>query len=214
MEKQGQEQRKPSFVFQVARAVFGVVFHTIGPVKYVGTEKLPSQGPCILIANHQSWVDPILMAYPIRACDITFLGKKELAKNRLMRWAMHDAHVILVDRHATDMEAMRACIRTLRGGEILGICPEGTRHRGGTMQELESGVALMALRSGAPLVPMYIHPKFRLFQKNHCVVGDPIPFEDLRAQGVNNETCHALLERISAVYAKMADECGAKRKKV
>ncbi len=62
-------------------------------------------------------------------------------------------HMIPVDRHHSDMEAMRACLRVTKAGGVLGIFPEGTRHKEGIMEHIESGVALIALRSGVPLIP-------------------------------------------------------------
>ena len=57
--------------------------------------------------------------------------------------------MIDVDRHNMDMAALRACLKTLREGHPLGVFPEGTRHKEGVMEHMESGIAMIALRSGA-----------------------------------------------------------------
>ena len=108
-----------------------------------------------------------------------------------------------MDRHNTDMEAMRACMRVTREGHVLGIFPEGTRHHEGLMTELESGVAMIALRSKVPLVPVYIAGKLGLFRTLHVYVGEPIMMDDLRAEGINTQTCQALLGRITQTYAAL-----------
>lgn len=201
---QGKEKKSGWYV--AARAAAGVVFRTIGPVRYHNAERLPEKGPYILIGNHSSWMDPVVMALPIKHEDVTFLGKKELVKNPLVRKILTNMHMIMVDRHNSDMEAMRACIKAIREEKILGIFPEGTRHHQGLMTEIESGVALIALRANVPLIPMYIVPKYRLFRTTDCYVGNPIDFSDLRADGVNKESCEKLLKRITATYAEMAEE--------
>ena len=203
-EKKPEKQRKSRW-YAAARVLAAVLFHTVGPVAYEGLENLPQDGPCILIGNHQSWMDPVIVAAPIKKKEVTFLGKKELVGNRLVHHVLTDMHMIIVDRHNSDTEALRACVRAPRGGEILGISPEGTRHHGGTMEQLESGVGLIALRSGAPVVPVYIDGKYRLFHRNRCVVGAPIDYSDLRAEGVNRDTCQRLMERITGVYAGLRD---------
>lgn len=199
--------RKRSGLYSAAWVIADLLFHTFLPVRYHHTERVQADGPFILIANHQSWIDPLIMAVPIRR-QITFLGKKELGRTAFIRKLIASMHAILVDRHNTDMEAMRACMRTLREGNILGIFPEGTRHHTGVMDELEAGTAMIALRSGAPVIPMYIPRKPALFRRADCYVGEPIPYDDLRAQGVNNEACQALLARITAVYAEMTQKTG------
>ena len=85
-------------------------------------------------------------------------------------------------------------------GGVLGIFPEGTRHKEGIMEHVESGVALIALRSGVPMIPLYIGGKPRLFRRLDVRVGDPIAMDDLRARGVNRDTCEELLARITETY--------------
>lgn len=197
------KQKKSGF-YRAARVLAGVLFHTLAPVRYHHPERVAGQPPFIVIANHDSFMDPIIMGYLIKGQDVTFLGKKELVNNKVAGKVLRNMHIIPVERHSTDMAAMRACIQALRDGCILGVFPEGTRHHAGLMEEIEAGVAMIALRSGAPLIPMYITPKFRLFRRTDCYVGQPIPTADLKARGIDRETCQALLERITATYADMA----------
>ena len=68
------------------------------------------------------------------------------------------------------------------------------------MQDLESGVAVMALRGKAPLLPAYIAEKPRLFHRVHCYFGDPISVESLAKEGSGKENCDALLDRIRETY--------------
>lgn len=196
-----EKKRGRSVLYCIARPIFTFLFSTILPVKYHHREGLPAQPPYVVISNHISLMDPLIVGVGVRKYQIRFIGKKELWKNRLFAAVLNAMRMIPVDRHHTDMEAMRACMRVTREGNILGIFPEGTRYHKGVMEELESGVGLIALRSRVPLIPVYISGKVRLFRRLDVYVGDPIPCDDLLEMGVNRESCELLLKRITETYA-------------
>ena len=201
------EQKKKSdksLIYSIMVPIVGVLFKTILPVKYHGLEHITSlDAPYIMMGNHTTMLDPFMMALAVPKQQIRFIGKKELWKFPPFAWFANQIKAIPVDRHNTDMEAMRACMRVTREGHVLGIFPEGTRHHAGLMTELESGVAMIALRSKVPLVPVYIAGKLGLFRTLHVYVGQPIMMDDLRAEGINTQTCQALLGRITETYAAL-----------
>lgn len=202
--KPAEKKDKLSWVYSIVLPVVRVLFKTILPVKFHGAEDVRSmEAPFILMANHTTMLDPFMMAAAIPKYQIRFIGKKELWKFPPFAWFANQIKAIPVDRHNTDMEAMRACMRVTREGHVLGIFPEGTRHHKGLMTELESGVAMIALRSKVPLVPVYIAGKLGLFRTLHVYVGKPIMMDDLREMGINTETCGMLLGRISEAYAAL-----------
>ena len=198
------DTNKPSKVYSVVLALAQGLLKTILPVKYHGLEHVRDlKAPYILMANHTTMLDPFMMAVAIPQYQIRFIGKKELWKFPPFAWFANAIRAIPVDRHNTDMEAMRACMRVTREGHVLGIFPEGTRHHGGLMTELESGVAMIALRSKVPLIPMYIAGKLGLFRTLHVYIGNPIMMDDLRENGINTESCKMLLGRITETYAAL-----------
>lgn len=194
-------QWKKSWLYAFLRGLGDVAFHSVLPVKYHGAERLQGEGPFIVIGNHQCWIDPVVMAVPMRKRQISLLAKKEIGAGGKLKKIMDNMHVVLVSRHNTDMEAMRACMKVVREGHILGVFPEGTRYHKGVMEELETGVAMIALRAGVPLIPMLIPQKMKLFRRNNCYVGEAIPLDDLREKGINKDTCQELLQRITDTYA-------------
>lgn len=201
--KDAPKKNKRSAIYSIAKNLAAVLFRTFLPVKYHNRERLNLEPPFVVIGNHYSMFDPVIVGVGIRKHQVRFIGKKELWGNKLVAAIFNSMNMIPVDRHNSDMEAMRACMRVTREGHILGIFPEGTRHHQGLMEELESGVGLIALRSRVPLVPVYIAGKVRLFRTLHVYVGEPIPTDDLLEQGVNKETCELLLQRITQTYAAM-----------
>ncbi|MGN1370313.1 MAG: lysophospholipid acyltransferase family protein [Aristaeellaceae bacterium] len=195
---------KKSIIYTVCLPLVQGLFKTILPVRYHGLEHVSTlEAPYILMGNHLSMLDPFMLAVAAPKQQIRFVGKKELWKFKPFAWIAKDLKAIPVDRHNTDMEAMRACMRVVREGHVLGIFPEGTRHHQGLMTELESGVAMIALRARVPLVPVYITGKLRLFRPLHVYVGKPIMMDDLREMGVNTESCAMLLSRITETYAAL-----------
>ena len=199
------QTNKDSLLYAIAKPIVSLLLKNILPVKFHNRERLAQDPPYIVIANHSSMLDPVIIGVGVIGHQVRFIGKKELTKNKLAAWLFKQLRMIPVDRHNSDMEAMRACMRVTKEGGILGIFPEGTRHHEGLMTEMESGIGLIALRSRVPLMPVYITGKLKLFRRLHVYVGEAIPTEDLREEGVNRETCEKLMQRITQTYAAMQE---------
>ena len=202
---------KNSIIYEIARVLAAIVFNTFLPARCINREKLDAEAPYVVIANHRHALDPVAMAYFIRKRQIVFLGKKELGKGKFVTNLLTRLHCILVDRHNTDMNAMRSCMKAVKMKKILLIFPEGTRHHEGQMEQIESGTAMIALRSKAPIIPIYFDRKLSLFRRTNLIVGDPIPTEDLQAEGINTETCEKMNERLRETFRAMVREYGDKK---
>ena len=200
-------EKERTFIYTLARIVAGIGNHTILPVRYHNRKNFDLQGPYIAMSNHNSALDPLILAYPCKKYEIRFVGKKELTKTRFTSWLLnHGLHMITVDRHNSDMAAMRLCMKTLRDGYVLGIFPEGTRHHEDLMSEVETGAAVLALRAKVPILPVYISSKPRLFRVNHVYIGQPMDIGGLAAQGFNTDTVEALCARIRDTFLEMRKE--------
>ena len=197
---------KRTVIYEAARVLAIILFHTFLPIRFHHRERLDSEKPYLMIANHNHALDPVAMAIGVRHDQICFLGKKELGKNRLARKALTALHCILVDRHNTDMEAMRACMKAVKMKKVLLIFPEGTRHHKGQMEQIEAGTALISLRSKAPIIPVYFDRKMSLFRITNLYVGEPIPYDDLLAEGINTQTCEKMNERMRETFRRMIAE--------
>ena len=204
-------EKERTFVYTLARIVAFIGNHTIFPVRYHGRENFELKAPYIALSNHNSAVDPLILAYPCKKYEFRFVGKKELTQNKFTAWLLNKGlHMITVDRHNSDLAAMRLCMKTLRDGYVLGIFPEGTRHHEDLMSEVETGAAVLALRAKAPILPVYIESKPRLFRVNHVYIGKPMDISDLAAQGFNTDVVEALCGRIRNTFLQMREEAGKK----
>ena len=206
-------EKERTFVYTVARCAASFLLHTVFPTRFHHLERFSIQGPYIVMSNHNSAMDPLLLAHPCKKYEIRFVGKKELVQKKWLAHLLNDGlHMITVDRHNSDMAAMRQCVRVLRDGYVLGIFPEGTRHHSDLMSEVETGAAVLALRAKVPILPVYIQSKPRLFRLNHVYVGEAMDISDLAAQGFNTDVVEALCARIRDTFLRMRKESGNDKK--
>jgi cytidylate kinase len=120
---------------------------------------LPRSGAMIMAANHASSADPVLIGAflnQVLGRPLNWLGKREIVEFPLTGWAFRIAGIHPVDREAADLEAFRTAMRILEAGQTLAVFPEGTRSKDGALQQVREGVGMLALRSGAPVLPVAV----------------------------------------------------------
>ncbi|HVA86743.1 MAG TPA: lysophospholipid acyltransferase family protein [Candidatus Saccharimonadales bacterium] len=141
-------------------------------------QPLPASGPLIVASNHMSNADGVLVASWITpALDrrVYLLGKREALAWPLIGWGLAQNAVIGVRRGAGDLEAFRAARRVLDEGHVLAVFPEGTRSPTGGLQEAKDGVAILALRTGAPILPVGVAGTNRFWPRGkHPQPGRPV----------------------------------------
>lgn len=118
-----------------------------------GVENVPADGPVIIYFNHIAFVDPIIILSSLPR-NVVPLAKIEAFKYPVWGIFPRIWDVILVRREEVDRQAIRKALEVLKAGEIVLIAPEGTRHR--ELQQAKGGLAYLATRSGAPLVPVTV----------------------------------------------------------
>jgi 1-acyl-sn-glycerol-3-phosphate acyltransferase len=118
-------------------------------------KKIRPEGPLIVYPNHTSTVEaPLIYTFLKPRAKVTGLSKIENFKNPLLGLVFSLWGIIPLRRGETDMEALRAAVAALSRGFFLGVAPEGTRSKGGTLQKAQSGITLLALRADSPLQPV------------------------------------------------------------
>ncbi len=118
-----------------------------------GLEYVPETGALLIVANHLSWFDPMLLGVILRR-RVWFFTKVEVFRWPIVGWICRATGQIPVHRGASDRAALEQALAYLREGKALVIFPEGTVERQEQMIPAHSGVAMLALRSGATILPV------------------------------------------------------------
>ena len=161
------------------RALVIPLLHLLFPFRVTGRENIPAEGAAILCSNHVCMLDPLFIATSTRRY-IRYISKKELFANRFLGWFFRHLGMFPVARGSADMSAMRTMMTVLREGGVLGIFPQGHRHRMDDDRTLESGTAVIALRARVPLIPIHVRGPVRLFRMNEIHIGAPVALDDLK----------------------------------
>ncbi len=143
----------------------------------IGAQNVPADGPAILVSNHVSYLDPPTLGCAIRR-PVTYMAKTELFSIPVLAPIIRALGAFPVDRSRGDIAAIKQAAHVLETGAVLGMFPEGTRNRDGTVRP-QLGVALLASMTGAPVVPAYLSgtSQANKLAKVTVVYGEPIRFE-------------------------------------
>ena len=185
-----------------------------------GLEKLPKQGPFILSSNHQSYLDPAILAsvLPWEIAENAFaVGTSEIFGEGFMRRLARSLRVIVVDPDANLVPAMRAGAFGLRNGRVLVLYPEGERSIDGTPRIFKKGAAILSIHLQVPIVPIAIEGFYEawprgegFFQKVaplQIEFGDPIlpPPESKASEDTYEEHTALVKARVVAMWEKLRD---------
>ncbi|HET6664004.1 MAG TPA: lysophospholipid acyltransferase family protein [Acidimicrobiales bacterium] len=151
----GRGKRQYGWLYPVARAVLMPVFRLGWRIHTEGADNLPTAGGAVICPNHVSAIDSFLLP-SVLPRRITFVGKAEYLDNWKTKHLFPALGMIPIDRSGGDSSrrALDAAAGVLETGELFGIYPEGTRSRDGRLHRGHTGPARLALRTGAPLVPV------------------------------------------------------------
>jgi 1-acyl-sn-glycerol-3-phosphate acyltransferase len=166
-----------------ANLVLGLLFRIVFRLDITGRQNVPAQGPFITMMNHIYFIDPILVA-TLAPRNIVIMSKIENYQNPLLALVMHLYGTFPVHRGELDMTAIRTSLRIMEQGHGLLMAPEGTRSKTRTLQPGRDGMAWLAVRSQAPIVPValsgqeYLGHNLRRLRRTplRVVFGEPFCF--------------------------------------
>jgi len=157
--------RRADRFYASVRGVLYVLLRLFFRIDITGAENVPRAGPAILAANHRSLIDIPIAAMPTKR-KVWFIAKEELFRSKLSALILRNLGGFPVRRGKPDRSAMVRALQVLEAGEILGIFPEGTRTPLARFDNLEEGFAYIALKSGAPIVPVAISGSEAVFPRD------------------------------------------------
>lgn len=133
-------------------------------LRVFGVRNIPREGGVLLASNHQSYLDPPLVA----AClsrEMHFMARRSLFKNPALRAIIVRCNAFPIERDTADVKGVKEAIVRLGAGNILLVFPEGTRTRNGSIGPMKSGVGTLAARAAVPIVPVLIEGAHEVWPK-------------------------------------------------
>ncbi len=160
----------------LVRIAFAVWYN----IRVEGRENIPKKGAYIFASNHRSYADPVLVVICGRG-RFSFMAKSELFENKAFGWLIRALGAFPVERGKGDTEAIGRAISRVQEGQHLLIFPEGTRSKDGRVGRGKTGVALIAAKAGADVIPVGLNFEGKLHFRSKIVVryGKPIPAAQL-----------------------------------
>lgn len=136
------------------------------------------RGGAILAANHTAFSDPFLLGVAVWYRRLHFLAAEIVMQGKLRSLLLRGVGAIKIDRNAADIEAMHKSVDVLKQGRLLAIFPQGGISESEQVQTLKSGVVLIALQAGVPIIPMHVVPAKHWYSRRTVVIGDPLNPKD------------------------------------
>jgi 1-acyl-sn-glycerol-3-phosphate acyltransferase len=195
-------------LYGAARILLASITRVYFRATWEGTENLPGSGPVIIAPVHRSNVDTIIVPI-LSKRRVRFLGKASMWSVKPIGQLFTALGSIKVLRGTADREAMSLCVEALRGGEPLAVFPEGTRKEGPIVEELFDGVAWLAAKAQAPIVPVGIGgsaaamgrgDRFPKPKRVHMIVGKPIPPPPTTGRSGLKATTLTLQKELQALF--------------
>ncbi len=188
--------------YTLSKYVVGALFRIVWRLRSSGERGVPADGPVILACNHISYLDPPAIAV---SCPrpVSYMAKQELFTIPFLGWLIRLLYAFPVDRSRGDMAAMKQALTVLRSGACLGIFPEGTRNPKGVPMAPGLGLAFLAAKSGATVVPTFISgaADAKKLAEIRVAFGEPMRIEGGRKASREDlaKWSNVLMERIYAL---------------
>ncbi len=199
-------------VYYLGRALLSVLF----PATVEGLDRLPRNG-VLLCPNHSSNWDPILIALRLPVnYRLHIMAKVDLFKNPILAWILRRLGAFPVSRGSSDIQSVKTAMQAIRSGDNLLIFPEGTTiHNGigyvdGLPAHAKGGVAVIGVRTGATLVPVFVDGPKKPFHRTRIIFGEPYTPVYTGHHGTSEEMQKIADDILAAAYALGGQAVGGK----
>lgn len=176
------QPERRNWVWFSIQAVLRLLFALWLRYRARGHDKITHRGGMLLIINHQSFLDPLLVGLPLSR-PVSYVARENLFRVPIIGWILRHTYVLPINRDAAGASVLREMIARLKAGFWVGIFPEGTRSPDGNLGEIKPGFLAMLRRTDVPVCPVGIagadralgrHHKLPHFSTVRVVFGEPI----------------------------------------
>ena len=154
--------------YRLWQRVAGFLFVLVFGLRVHHRRRFPRTGGVLVVANHQSYLDPILAAAGMPRAFHP-MARESLFRFAPFRWLIRSLYAFPVRRGTADLVAVKEALRRLKAGGVVLVFPEGTRTRDGSIGPMHGGPAAIAARAGVPIVPMVIDGAFEAWPRTHVL---------------------------------------------
>ncbi len=190
--------------YKASHAVLGPIFRTLWSIDTEGTEHVPNEGAAVLASNPPSYLDHFLMPAVIDR-PVYFISKAEHFDVPVQSWLFEQWGVIPLARGEGDEDALKKAEGVLEDGSLFGIYPEGTRSLDGRLHKGHTGVARLALKANAPIVPVGMLGTYEALPKGQNLprltdvtirFGEPLAFPELAGEHEDYDTVRKVTDDV------------------
>jgi len=185
-------------VYSFLKGLFTLVLILLGRWKVKGREHIPSSGPLVVVCNHRSYWDPILVGCALNR-QVHFMAKAELFSYPLLGTVLNKVGSFPIKRGQSDRNALRTAINLLKENKIIGVFPEGTRSKTENLLPFKPGINMVAYKAQCPILPMAVVNSRKVllgwFYAVEVRIGKPIAFASMD-QRPSSEVLEDLSEQI------------------
>lgn len=186
-------------LYTIVRPFVGLYY----PMKFYGRENIP-EGGALVCGNHSSAIDPFFLAFALgKKRPICAMAKESLLKIPVIGYLLKLVGTFAVKRGASDIHAVKYAMERLKEGEYVALFPEGTRVKSREEGEPKTGAAMLACRTGVPVLPVYIPMKKRVLRINKVYIGEPLYFKPAGKRATAEE-----YEEMTACLMDAIYDCG------
>lgn len=186
--------------------VFWLYYKVFYGVKVHHRDRLPIDKPVLICSNHLSAQDPFVIGTALKP-EIKIMAKKELFKNPIVAWFLRTNGAFPVDRQANDISAIKTSLKIIKSGTTLMLFPEGTRNHTNEPLEAKPGIAMIAVKSKVPIIPVTFKAEYKFFKTMHIYIGEPISLDEYYGVRVTSEDYQEIAQNIvNKIYEGLKDE--------
>lgn len=170
----GVSTKQKSFFVRFLTGLVGLLIRFLYRPQYHNLQYIPRNTGYMLMANHVSLLDPVLIHLNIPDY-VYWVSKKELFRTKLMKHIFNKLEMIPLDRDQLDIKAMKMIRQHIKDGQIVGLFPQGTRVDPGNYLDYlpQAGVSAICTKYKVTILPVYLDGPYQVFRKNHIYIGAP-----------------------------------------
>jgi 1-acyl-sn-glycerol-3-phosphate acyltransferase len=188
--------------YNVARIICRVILLLLRRWKVYGNTALPAGQGMLLVANHISYWDPVVVGCAINR-KIFFMAKAELFQIPVLGLIITKLGAFPVHREGTDRSSIRRALELLGAGKVVGIFPEGTRSKTGELLNPHLGAAMLALKGGVPLLPVAVSGTKGVLGQVKVIIGQPMYFAAQNRRKISRNEMESVSRELMAEIGRL-----------